>query len=173
MDNDFYGEFISQSIIRIDENTAKVKSCMKELDDHEVWFYPNAHVNSVGNTILHLCGNIRQYVISSIGGQHDIRERDLEFSTKGGFTNAELVIKLSDTIEEAKSFIACVSHENLHRHRIVQKTSYSGIGIIIHITEHYSYHTGQIILLTKLFKDMDMGFYAGKNLNDRNVPSTN
>ncbi len=173
MENNFYGEFISQTIVRIDENTVKIKSCMKELDDNEIWFHPNAHVNSVGNIILHLCGNIGQYVISSMGGKIDIRERDLEFSTRGGLTNAELVIKLSDIVEEAKSIIASASHENLQRRRIVQKTSYSGIGIIIHITEHYSYHTGQIILLTKLFKDMDMGFYAGKNLNERNLPPTN
>jgi len=173
MENNFYDEFISQSIIRIDENTVKVKSCMKVLDDNEIWFQPNAHVNSVGNTILHLCGNIRQYVISSIGGKTDIRERDLEFSTRGGFTNAELVLKLSKTLEEAKSVISSATEENLQRQRIVQKTSYSGIGIVIHITEHYSYHTGQIILLTKLFKDMDMGFYAGKNLNTKNEPSTN
>jgi uncharacterized damage-inducible protein DinB len=173
MANNFYKEFISQSIIRIDENTVKVKSCMKALDENEIWFHPNAHVNSVGNTILHLCGNIRQYVISSIGGKTDIRERDLEFSTRGGSTNAELVLKLSETLEEAKSVIISATEENLLRQQVVQKTSYSGIGIIIHITEHYSYHTGQIILLTKLFKNMDMGFYAGKNLNARNSPSTN
>src|SRR5579862_6848841 len=173
MENNFYCEFISQSIIRIDENTVKVKSCMKVLDDNEIWFQPNEHVNSVGNTILHLCGNIRQYVISSMGGRTDIRERDLEFSTRGGFTNAELILKLSETLEEAKSIIASSTEENLQRQQIVQKTSYSGIGIIVHITEHYSYHTGQIILLTKLFKNIDMGFYAGKNLNARNQPSTN
>jgi uncharacterized damage-inducible protein DinB len=173
MENNFYREFISQTIVRIDENTVKIKSCMKELDDNEIWFHPNAHVNSVGNTILHLCGNIRQYVISAMGGKIDIRERDLEFSTRGGLINAELVLKLSETLEEAKSIILSATEENLQRQQIVQKTSYSGIGIIIHITEHYSYHTGQIILLTKLFKNMDMGFYAGKNLNAKNLPSSN
>lgn len=173
MEFPFYREFIDQSVLFINENTVKIITCMKELDDKDVWLRPNEHVNSVGNTILHLCGNIRQYVISSLGGKLDQRNRESEFSTAGGFTNAELVVKLSETIEEAKSIIASAGQENLERRRIVQGTSYSGIGIIIHITEHYSYHTGQIILLTKLFKNLDMGFYAGIDLNTKNVLETN
>jgi len=169
MEDNFYAQFIGQSIVRIDENTAKIHSCMKQLDEKEIWFRPNEHVNSVANTILHLCGNIRQYVISSMGGKTDIRERTLEFSTHSGYTNAELIIQLFETINEAKSIITLASRENLEKRRTVQGTSYSGIGIIIHITEHYSYHTGQIVLLTKLFKNADMGFYAGIDLNQKNA----
>jgi uncharacterized damage-inducible protein DinB len=170
MEDRFYSEFIGQSIHRMDENTFRIKSCMKELDENDVWLRANEHVNSVGNTILHLCGNIRQYVISSIGGKTDLRERDLEFSTTGGYTNAELIVKLFNTVDEAKVIITSASQENLERRCFVQGTSYSGIGIIVHVTEHFSYHTGQIILLTKLFKNMDMGFYSGIDLNQRNLP---
>ncbi len=170
MEQHFYREFIDETVRFIDENTLKIKSCLKELNEKDIWLRPNEHVNSIGNIILHLCGNIRQYVISSIGGKADIRERDLEFSTKDGFTSSELEVKLLSTVEEAKSTIVSASLENLARQRIVQKTSYTGIGIIIHITEHYSYHTGQIILLTKLFKNIDMGFYGGKDLNEKNTP---
>jgi uncharacterized damage-inducible protein DinB len=170
MEDRFYSEFIGQSIHRMDENTVRIKSCMKKLDEKDVWLRANEHVNSVGNTILHLCGNIRQYVISSIGGKIDLRERDLEFSTTGGYTNAELIVKLFNTVDEAKAIITSASQENLERRRFVQGTSYSGIGIIVHVTEHFSYHTGQIILLTKLFKNMDMGFYSGIDLNQRNLP---
>jgi hypothetical protein len=169
MEDNFYIEFAGQSMVRMDENTGKINSCIKELNEEEIWFHPNQHINSVGNMILHLCGNIRQYIISSMGGNADVRERDLEFSTTGGLTKAELFVKLFDTVEEARSVIASASRVNLERRRIVQGTSYSGIGIIIHVTEHYSYHTGQIILLTKLFKNMDMGFYTGINLNEKNL----
>ena len=165
----FYKEFIELSVRFINENTEKIKTCMKELDEKDVWLRLNEHVNSIANTMLHLCGNIRQYVISSVGGQIDIRERDLEFSTTEGFLKDELLAKLSETVEEAKSIITSASQENLERRRIVQNTPYTGIGIIIHITEHYSYHTGQIILLTKLFKNKDMGFYARKDLNGKNA----
>jgi uncharacterized damage-inducible protein DinB len=168
MDNTFYKEFIDQSIDRLNQNTDKIKSCMVQLDEKEIWFSPNGNLNSAGNLILHLCGNIRQYVISSIGSKPDIREREIEFSTKGGFTRAELVAKLHDTLEEAKSAILHTDQENLMRTRIVQGMTYSGVGIVIHVTEHYSYHTGQIIFLAKLLKNMDMGFYSGVDLNKRN-----
>jgi Protein of unknown function (DUF1572) len=163
-----YKEFIEQSIDFINQNTAKIKSCMEVLDDKEVWYSPNENLNSVGNLILHLSGNIREYIISSLGDEPDIRERDLEFSIRGGFTNAELISKLEDTVEKAKIVIAGISLENLLQVRVVQGFSYSGVGNIVHVTEHYSYHTGQIIFLTKLIKNMDMGFYAGVDLNKRN-----
>ncbi len=141
---------------------------MKELDEKDVWYSPNENLNSIGNLILHLSGNIREYIISSLGSEPDIRERDLEFSTRDGFTNAELIRKLEDTVEKAKIVIAGISMEGLIQVRIVQGFSYSGVGNIIHVTEHYSYHTGQIIFLTKLMKNKDMGFYAGVDLNKKN-----
>lgn len=168
MENIFFKEFISESLRRINENTLKIGACMKQLDEKDIWFRHNEHINSVGNIILHLCGNIRQYIISSLGGVPDIRERDIEFSTTGGFTNAELTARWQDTMSEAVATIAGTNPENLLRRRIVQGSDLSGIGIIIHVTEHYSYHTGQIIFLTKLYKNMDMGFYAGTDLNQRN-----
>jgi hypothetical protein len=169
MENIFRKEFIDQSLKTMDENTSKIKACMDQLDEKDIWFRHNEHVNSIGNIILHLCGNIRQYIISSLGGAPDIRERDLEFSTAGGFTNADLTAKWLDTIREAKMIIFRASLENLLRHRVVQGTEHSGISIIVHVTEHYSYHTGQIIFLTKLYKNIDLGFYAGVNLNKRNA----
>jgi uncharacterized damage-inducible protein DinB len=164
----FRKEFIDQTLISIDENTSKINACLKQLDEKDIWFRHNEHVNSVGNIILHLCGNIRQYIISSLGGAPDIRERDLEFSTAGGLTNAELAAKWQEIIREAKTIIAPASPENLLRQRVVQGTTHTGISIIIHVTEHYSYHTGQIIFLTKLYKNTDMGFYSGIDLNQKN-----
>ncbi len=169
MENIFRKEFIEQTLKSIDENTSKIKACMKQLDEKDIWFRHNEHVNSVGNIILHLCGNIRQWIISSLGGAPDIRERDFEFSTMGGFTKEELTSKWQDTMQEAVTVITDTSPENLLRRRVVQGTAHSGIGIIIHVTEHYSYHTGQIIFLTKLYKNIDMGFYAGMDLNKRNA----
>ena len=169
MENIFRKEFIDQIIKTINENTSKIKACIKQLDEKDIWFRHNDHVNSVGNIILHLCGNIRQWIISSLGGAPDVRERDFEFSTMGGFTKAELTAKWEGVILEAKTIITRADPENLLRRRMVQGSAHSGIGIIVHVTEHYSYHTGQIIFLTKLYKNIDMGFYAGMDLNKRNA----
>jgi uncharacterized damage-inducible protein DinB len=168
MKEEFINEFISQSIHRIDENTKRLTMCLDELEETETWKRPNENSNSVGNLILHLCGNIRQYVISSLGKAEDLRERDKEFSTGGGYSKAELLEKLISTVEQAKKIIQAASAEELLRKRKVQGYFYSGIGIIIHVTEHYSYHTGQIIFWTKLLKNKDLGFYAGINLNAKN-----
>ncbi len=161
-------EFISQAIYRIDENTQKLTTCVQELEESEIWKRPNPHSNSVGNIILHLCGNIRQYAISSLGNTKDVRERNKEFSADGGYSREELLKKLTDTIDEAKNIIQNITEEELLRKRQVQGFTHSGIGIIIHITEHYSYHTGQVIFWTKLLKDKDLGFYAGVDLNVKN-----
>jgi uncharacterized damage-inducible protein DinB len=169
MEDVFRKELIDQTLKSIDENTSKINASLKQLNEKYIWFRHNEHVNSVGNIILHLCGNIRQYIISSLGGVPDIRERDLEFSTTGGFTIAELADRWQEIIREAKTIIARAGTENLLRERVVQGTTHSGVSIIVHVTEHYSYHTGQIILLTKLYKNMDMGFYAGVDLNKRNA----
>lgn len=161
-------EFISQAIYRIDENTQKLTTCVQELEESEIWKRPNPHSNSVGNIILHLCGNIRQYAISSLGNTKDVRERNKEFSADGGYSAEELLKKLTDTIHEAKNIIQNITEEELLRKRQVQGFTHSGIGIIIHITEHYSYHTGQVIFWIKLLKDKDLGFYAGVDLNVKN-----
>ena len=168
MTEEFVKEFIDQSITRIDENTQKLVTCLDELEEAETWKRPNQHSNSVGNIILHLCGNMRQYAISSLGNIKDTRERDKEFSADGGYSKSELLKKLSDTVEQAKNIIKNISEAELLRKRQVQGFTHSGIGIIVHVTEHYSYHTGQIIFWTKLLKDKDLGFYANINLNAKN-----
>jgi len=168
MSESFQNEFIEQSIHRIDENTKRLKACIEELHESEIWIRPNENSNSIGNLILHLCGNVRQYAISSLGNMPDVRERDKEFSANGGYPKADLFNKLLSTLEEAKGVMQNVTSAELLRKRKVQGYSYSGIGIIVHITEHYSYHTGQIIFWTKLLKNKDLGFYAGVDLNAKN-----
>ena len=168
MAEEFIREFIDQAIYRISENTTKLTSCLDQLDETETWKRPNENSNSVGNIILHLCGNIRQYAISSLGNMEDVRERDKEFSVAGGHSKSELIKKLIVTVEEAKSIIQNIGSDELLRKRQVQGYYQSGIGIILHVTEHYSYHTGQIIFWTKLLKNKDLGFYAGIDLNVKN-----
>ena len=118
--------------------------------------------------ILHLCGNITQYGIASLRNEEDNRKREQEFTVSSGYTKEELVQKLSETIAEAKRIFYDTSLEELLRKRSVQGFSFSGIGNIIHVTEHLSYHTGQIALWTKILNNMDLGFYEGVDLNVKN-----
>jgi uncharacterized damage-inducible protein DinB len=166
--NNILNEFTEQCIHRINENTPRVAKCLDAIDENELWKRPNEASNSIGNLILHLCGNMTQYVISSLGKVEDKRERDKEFSVTGGFSKKELMEKLNTTVTEVTRVIRNTGENEYLRVRTVQGFSYTGIGMVVHITEHYSYHTGQIALLTKLLKNKDLGFYKGVDLNAKN-----
>jgi uncharacterized damage-inducible protein DinB len=162
-------EFIDQAVNRLEENTPKIKKCLDELSEPEIWQRPNASSNSVGNIILHLCGNITQYILSSLGATEDKRERDKEFSTEGGLSKVELFARLKATVDQATFTLKNINPNELTKVRSVQGYELSAIGIIIHVVEHYSYHTGQIIFWTKILKDKDLGFYTNVDLNKKNV----
>ena len=149
-------EFIEQSIIRFDEYTEKVKKCLKELNEEEIWIRPNESSNSVGNLILHIHGNITQYIISSLGNYEDLRQRDREFNIRDGYNKAELMGMLTSLMSEIKTIISNLSVDDLFKVRSVQGFKLSGLGIIFHVVEHYSYHTGQIAFWTKLLKNKNM-----------------
>jgi len=161
-------EIKAQIILRMEENTPRIEKCLAELTESEVWQRPNPASNSVGNLILHLCGNITQYAISSLGNRPDVRDRDVEFAATEGFSKSELLEKLTSTVNQAVETIRSASREELLRVRTVQGFDMSGIGIIVHVCEHYSYHTGQIAFWTKILKNKDLGFYAGIDLTVKN-----
>ncbi len=152
----------------MDESTRMNTISLNRLSEEDIWKKPNENLNSVGNLILHLCGNITQYVISSLGGREDVRNREEEFSTDSGFTKDELLRKLKDTVDTAKRTINDASNEQFLKKREVQGFYFSGIGVVIHAVEHYSYHTGQIAFWTKLLQNKDLGFYEGRDLNLKN-----
>lgn len=168
MNTQFRDEFINQSVYRINENTKRILKSLQEIDETETWQRSNENSNSIGNIILHLCGNIRQYIISSLGETEDVRLRDAEFAAKDGFNKSELLAKLNGTINDAIRVIESTDEKRLLKVYSVQGFDLSGIGIIIHVTEHYSYHTGQIAFWIKQLKNKDLGFYAGLNLNMKN-----
>jgi len=169
MEDQFAIEFKDQIIYRLDESTRMINLSFEKLTDADIWLRINESSNTIGNLILHLCGNIRQYAISSLGTTEDTRVRDIEFETKEGFSKQELLNKICNTVEEAKEVLQQCSVSELLRKREVQGFTFSGIGVAIHVTEHYSYHTGQIAFLTKQLKNKkSLGFYDGMDLNIKN-----
>lgn len=161
-------EFKEQSIFRLQEKKAHIAKCFKQLEEQDVWWEPNSSSNSIGTIILHLCGNIGQYIISSLGRQPDQRERDLEFSTKDSHSKAELLQMIGDVIDQASATVEAATEEELLRMRQVQGFSFSGLGVVLHAVEHLSYHTGQIAYLVKLRADEQIGLYDDFDLNTKN-----
>jgi uncharacterized damage-inducible protein DinB len=168
VNSDFIKEFLAQSVYRIELCSQRIEKSFLLTSEEDIWKRPNEASNSIGNLVLHLCGNITQYAISSLGNKPDNRNRELEFSTTSGFTKADLLAKLQVVVNEAIEIIRNITEEELLRVRNVQGFDISGIAIVIHVAEHYSYHTGQIAFWTKLLKDKDLGFYAGVDLNKKN-----
>lgn len=161
-------EIIRQAIRHFNENSHKVIHCLEQLTEEDIWHKPNGASNSVGNQLLHLCGNITQYAISSLGQAEDKRERDAEFAASGGQTKAELMDKLNKTVSLAIQTMQDLPESELMRVRSVQGFDYTGIAVIMHVVEHYSYHTGQIAFWTKFLKDKSLGFYDNVDLNAKN-----
>ena len=161
-------EFKEQAIFRLQEKKDHIAKCFQQLSDQDVWWQPNDSSNSVGTIILHLCGNIGQYVLSSLGHQPDHRERDLEFSTRNSHNKEELLALISDTLDQASEVVRNCSEAELLRVRLVQGFSFSGLGVALHAVEHLSYHTGQIAYLVKMRNDQQIGLYDDFDLNTLN-----
>ncbi len=157
--------FITETIHFLELNPPRIENCLNRLTEVQVWQKPNEVSNSIGNLILHLCGNITQYVIAGLGGAPDQRERDLEFSAHNAYTKAALLEKFNAITITAVKVLQETKEAEFLRVRKVQGFDMSGVGIAIHVTEHYSYHVGQIALLTKLMIEEDLGFYADMDLN--------
>jgi uncharacterized damage-inducible protein DinB len=142
-------------------NLQRITRCLEELTEAQVWQRPNASSNSVGNQILHLCGNIQQWIVVGLGGAPDQRKRAEEFAATGGVGKAELLARLTKVIRDSEAVITNLTEEDVLRERPVQAFQHDGMFILTHVTEHLSYHTGQIIFWVKALKDKDLDLYAG------------
>lgn len=165
----FKAEFIENSCYRMDEGLRMITICLNKISEEQVWKKPNGSLSSIGNLMLHLCGNMTQYGITSLNGTPDLRERDVEFSVTDGYTKEELLKKLETTVNSVKTTFQSVSLERLLVLKQVQGFEFSGIGNIIHVVEHFSYHTGQIAFWVKQLHNEQLGFYDGHDLNATNT----
>lgn len=136
----------------------RIIECLAQLSEEEIWWRPNAASNSVGNLLLHLCGNMRQWIISGLGGVPDIRERDKEFAERGPIVRAALRDELQRTVKESCAVLARLKPGDLTRRYRIQQYDVMGYQAAAQVEEHVAYHLGQIIYVTKLKRGKDLGF---------------
>jgi len=137
----------------------KIERCLEKLTDEQIWWRANEESNSIGNLILHLCGNARQWIICGVGGQPDHRNRDSEFEQRDVIARDELLTLLRSTLAEVESTLRTFDSSLLLEHRKIQGNDVELLYAIFHVTEHFSMHTGQIITLTKMLTASDLRFY--------------
>lgn len=159
-------EFIARSRHHFMEDfLPKLERCLERLNDDQIWWRPNDQSNSIGNLILHLCGNARQWIVGGVGGAPDARNRNAEFAQREVIPRAELESLLRETLRDVDATLAACDADRLLEQRTIQGTDVSVLSAILHVVEHFSMHTGQILLLTKVITNSDLAFYQFENKN--------
>jgi uncharacterized damage-inducible protein DinB len=143
----------------VEEYLPKIERCFEQLSDAQIWWRPNPESNSIGNLLLHLSGNARQWILCGLGGELDQRQRQTEFDERDGIPRDELLQKLRTTVTEVSEVLRRFDSARLLDEYPIQGTTATALAAIFHVTEHFSMHTGQIILLTKMLASADLVFY--------------
>jgi uncharacterized damage-inducible protein DinB len=152
-------EFIEASRVFLKQDfLPKLLHCLDNMSDEDVWWRPNERSNSVGNLVLHLCGNLKQWIVVSLGGGSFNRDRDAEFATRGPVARAELIANIRSAVDEVDEVLKRLPESRLLGHRTIQSYNTSALQAIYHVVEHFSYHLGQILYVYKLRTGMDPGF---------------
>jgi len=162
-------EIIAEFKFRVfDESYERIYKCLRILDEEQLWESPNGSIPSVGCLMLHLCGNARQWILSGLGGKKDNRNRDDEFVIHRNIRKSDFIFllenmksQLIDCFEEMDDYLISERFN-------VQGFDVSGYSAISHVLEHFSYHTGQITTLTKLYANKQTNYYSGLDLNVNN-----
>jgi uncharacterized damage-inducible protein DinB len=137
----------------------KIEKCLASLTDGDIWWRANEESNSIGNLLLHLSGNMRQWIVSGLGGSEDHRQRQDEFDERASISRDELLSKLRQTLAEVDDVLLGFDPDKLLNPYRIQTCEVTALEAIFHVVEHFSMHTGQIILLTKLLVKRDLNFY--------------
>jgi uncharacterized damage-inducible protein DinB len=137
----------------------KIERCLERLTDEQIWWRANEESNSIGNLILHVCGNARQWIVAGIGAAPDARNRDAEFEQRELIPRHELLALLRSTLADVERTLHDLDPSTILERRKIQGNDVEILEAIFHVTEHFSMHTGQIILLTKLLTATDLHFY--------------
>ena len=157
--------FLSFSHDRLKLLCSRIVDCLGRLSEDQIWMRGSENENAVGNLLLHLSGNVRQWIGSGVLGQNDVRDRHSEFEARDSSTKQELLSRLETTIGQALEGIKTLPASRLAERITVQNSETTVLQAIYAVVEHFSYHTGQIIFATKMLTGQDLGYF--KHLNRR------
>jgi uncharacterized damage-inducible protein DinB len=145
------------------EYLPKIERCLERLSDEQAWWRPNEESNSIGNLLLHLSGNIRQWIVTGVGGAPDVRRRQEEFDERRHVPVQELRERLRQVLGEVDQVLRNLEPDALLEKRQIQGMDVTVLMAIYHAVEHFAMHTGQILYITKELTGSDLGFYEVKD----------
>ena len=141
------------------EYPIKIRRCVDVLPRAVVWARPNQASNSVGNLIVHLTGNVSEWILGGIGGRPITRYRAGEFAQRDGADGSELLENLEAVLTEADAVLADLTEKDLERSVVIQDRHTTVLAAVYHVVEHFAMHTGQIISMTKMYAPGKIHFY--------------
>jgi hypothetical protein len=143
----------------LDQYWPRLKACVEPMSVEQIWWRPNEASNSIGNLILHLNGNVTQWLVASFTRNEDKRDRPAEFSATGGLTAAELLVRLGATLAEAGKVLDRLTVDELLAPYEIQGYHVHGLDAVYQVVEHFGLHYGQIAYIAKTISAKDLGFY--------------
>jgi len=138
----------------------RLRKAVEPLSQEQIWWRPNPASNSIGNLVLHLNGNIWQWLVASFNRLEDRRDRPAEFNATGDLSAADLLDRLGQTMEEASKVLSRLTPEELLATWHIQGYSVTGLAAVYQVVEHFGLHYGQIVYITKMQEGRDLGFYS-------------
>jgi len=157
MTGDVFRKFASD---KLKQYCGRIQICLGKLSSEQIWARGSENENAAGNLVLHLCGNVRQWIGTGVAGLPDIRQRDAEFEARGGMEAKALGALLESIVNDAAAQIEAVSDERLAERVQIQNYHVTRLEAILHVLTHFGEHTGQILFATKLLTGEGLGFYA-------------
>ena len=129
---------------------SRITHCLNQLSDEQVWSRSLPSLNSIGNLLLHLCGNVRQWILAGLGGAVEIRQRPAEFAERGPIAKDELLHQLDAVVSEAKEVLRGLTARQLLEARRIQGFEVTGLAAIFNSVSHFRGHTQEIVHMTRL-----------------------
>jgi len=160
--------FLEQSRhILFEQCWPRLKGCVESLTDEQLWWRPNEACNSIGNLLLHLNGNVREWLVTSFNRLEDNRNRPTEFNQRESISASTLLDQLGATIWQASEVLVRLTPADLLARYEIQGYKVSGLEAVYHAVEHFAMHYGQILYIVKTLHGADMGFYSELNKTGR------
>ena len=167
-DSELAALFLASTRNRLfNEHWPRLKACLEPLTVDQIWWRPNEASNSIGNLVLHLNGNVTQWIVTSFNRGEDKRNRPAEFSAAGGLTAVELLDRLGVTMNEAAKVLDRLTVDDLLAPYEIQGYKTRGLDAVYHVVDHFGLHFGQIAYITKNLTATDLGFYKELNKTGR------
>ncbi|MBI5862998.1 MAG: DUF1572 family protein [Planctomycetes bacterium] len=155
-------DFAASAARKIDQDRKQIVRCLSLLGEAAAWTRPNEQCNSAANQVLHLTGNVRQWILGGLGNENIMRDRAAEFAARPPRPLAPILAEFERTIDAAIQVVHSITPEALAREYSIQGYRLSGLLAVFHVAEHFSFHTGQIVHITKTITCADVSLYDAK-----------